>query len=393
FDIIIGMDWLEKYQVVIVYAEKIVRIPWGNETLIIRGDGSDRGNETHLNIISYTKTQKSTPGAIGQRFYKAQFLTLRSSGLVCQKEGWIISYVHRLPRTKQADGDILKTAFRTRYGHYEFQVMTFGLMNASAVFMDLMNRMCKPYLDKFVIVFIDDILIYSRNKKEHEEHLKAILELLKKEKLGDKEEAAFQLIKQKLNSAPILALPEGSEDFVVYCDASHKGLGVVLMQRDKTGKQTMIRSPVGGEFVFVFCPLLLSHKLFFDLSKMSLRLLEAPLVATSLALTHVHIFGIRKTILGRHITICEGCSACPSYGRWAGIPPIGRFPNGVCMGKLKCFMLTKLIGVVVENIMEVMGIAEKPRGGVISLPLVMPEKKASMRSKSSLGDVEFPSLE
>nr|GEZ59935.1 putative reverse transcriptase domain-containing protein [Tanacetum cinerariifolium] len=79
--------------------------------------------------------------------------------------------------------DIPKIAFRTRYGHYEFQVMPFGLTNAPAVFMDLMNRVCKPYLDKFMIVFIDDILIYSKNKKEHEEHLTLILELLKKEEL------------------------------------------------------------------------------------------------------------------------------------------------------------------------------------------------------------------
>ncbi|GJR17750.1 retrotransposon protein, putative, ty3-gypsy subclass [Tanacetum coccineum] len=111
---------------------------------------------------------------------------------------------------------IPKTAFRTRYGHYKFQVMSFGLTNAPAVFMDLMYRVCKPYLDKFMIVFIDDILIYLKSKQEHEEHLKLILELLKKEEF-----------------APILALPEEAENFIVYCDASHKGLGDVLMQNEK----------------------------------------------------------------------------------------------------------------------------------------------------------------
>ncbi|GJS01587.1 putative reverse transcriptase domain-containing protein [Tanacetum coccineum] len=189
------------------------------------------------------------------------------------------------------DEDIPKTTFRTRYRHYEFQVMPFGLTNAPAVFMDLMNHViygsvsCKPYLDKFVIVFIDDILIYSRNKEEHEDHLRIILELLKKEKLyakfskcdlwisivqflghvihsqgihvdpakieaiakslteltqknkkyiwGENQESAFQLLKQKLYEAPILALPEGHDDFIVYCDASHQGLGAVLMQREK----------------------------------------------------------------------------------------------------------------------------------------------------------------
>ncbi|GJS92716.1 putative reverse transcriptase domain-containing protein [Tanacetum coccineum] len=135
--------------------------------------------------------------------------------------------------------------------------MPFGLTNASVVFMDLMNRVCKPYLDKFVIVFIDDILIYSKSKEEHEEHLKLILELLKKEEFEgihvdpakiesikdcaspktpteiQKEEAVFQLLKQKLCSVPILALLKGSEDFVVYYDASHKELGAVLMQKEK----------------------------------------------------------------------------------------------------------------------------------------------------------------
>ncbi|GJU51945.1 putative reverse transcriptase domain-containing protein [Tanacetum coccineum] len=84
------------------------------------------------------------------------------------------------------EGDIPKTAFRNRYGHYEFQVMPFGLTNAPAVFMDLMNRVCKPYMDKFVIVFIDDILIYSKIKGEHEEHLKQILKLLREGELYDK---------------------------------------------------------------------------------------------------------------------------------------------------------------------------------------------------------------
>nr|GFA75233.1 hypothetical protein [Tanacetum cinerariifolium] len=164
--------------------------------------------------------------------------------------------------------DIPITAFWTRYGHFEFQVMPFGLTNAPTVFMDLMNRVCKPYLDKFVIVFSDDILIHSKNKEDHEEHLKTILELLKNKKLyakfskcdfwlesvhflgqvsdsdgvhvdpakknkkyewGMEEEEAFQTLKQKLCSAPILALPEGTENFIVYCDASLKGYGAVLM--------------------------------------------------------------------------------------------------------------------------------------------------------------------
>ncbi|GKE42915.1 putative reverse transcriptase domain-containing protein [Tanacetum coccineum] len=79
--------------------------------------------------------------------------------------------------------DISKTAFRTRYGHFEFMVMPFGLTNAPVVFMDLINRVCKPYLDKFIILFIDDILVYSKKKEDHENHLRLMLDLLRKEKL------------------------------------------------------------------------------------------------------------------------------------------------------------------------------------------------------------------
>nr|GFA05585.1 putative reverse transcriptase domain-containing protein [Tanacetum cinerariifolium] len=394
FDIIIGVDWLTTYHAVIVCDEKIVRVPFGNETLIIWCDGSN--NRTRLNIISCTKTRKyllkgypvflanittktikdkskekrlenvpivrdfskvfpeDLPGLPLTRQVEFQIDLIPGAAAVARDGSiWMcidyrelnkltVKNCYSLPRIDDLfdqlrglsiyskidlrsgyhqlrvwEEDIPKTDFRSRYGHYEFQVMSFGLTNAPAIFMDLMNRVCKPYLDKFVIVFIDDILIYSKNEQEHGEHLKLILELLKREKLyakfskfdfwipkvqflghvidsrgihvdpakiesikdwaslktpteicqflglvgyyrrfiegftkiaksmtkltqkkvmfdwGDKQEAAFQLLKQKLCSAPILALPEGAEDFVAYCDALHKGLGAVLMQREK----------------------------------------------------------------------------------------------------------------------------------------------------------------
>jgi hypothetical protein len=213
--------------------------------------------------------------------------------------------------------DMQKTTFRTRYGHYEFVVMPFGLTNAPTIFMDLMNRVFRSYLDKFVVVFIDDILIYSSSQMEHANHLREVLETLRRNKLyaklskcefwlnevvflghvisekgisvdpkkieavlrwerptnvteirsflglagyyrrfiegfstiaspmtqltrkevkfeWSKEcETSFQELKSRLTSAPVLALPKEQEGFVVYSDASSKGLGCVLMQHGR----------------------------------------------------------------------------------------------------------------------------------------------------------------
>ncbi|GJR32492.1 putative reverse transcriptase domain-containing protein [Tanacetum coccineum] len=368
FDVVIGMDWLSKYHAKILCDEKVVHIPINGETLIIRVM-EKKSDEKKLEDIPVVKEFPDVfpeylpglppvcqvefqidliPGAapVARTPYRLAPSEMQESFRMCidyrELNKFTIKNRYPLPRIddlfdqlqgssvyskidlrsgyhqlRVREEDIPKTAFRTRYGHYEFQVMPFGLTNAPAVFMDLMNRVCKPYLDKFVIVFIDDILIYSRNEEEHANHLRIILELLRKEKLyakfskcdfwihivqflghlidsqglhvdpakieavknwtspttptevrqflglagyyrrfiegfskiakpltkltqknksyiwGEEQESAFQLLKQKLCEAPILALPEGNDNFVVYCDASLQGLGAVLMQREK----------------------------------------------------------------------------------------------------------------------------------------------------------------
>nr|GEX98969.1 putative reverse transcriptase domain-containing protein [Tanacetum cinerariifolium] len=241
FDVIIGMDWFRRCHAVIVCDEKLVQIPYGNETLTFRGNESNNGRESLLTVISCAKAQEyvakgsrapyqlasskmkelseklqelskkgfirpsSTPWGAPVLFVKKKDGSFRMCIDYCELNKLTVKIRYPLPRINdlfdQLQGssvyskidlrsgyhqlrvreqDVPKTTFRIRYGHYEFQVMPFGLTNAPAVFMDLMNWVYKPYLDKFVIVFINDILIYSKNEKEHKEHLKAILELLKK---------------------------------------------------------------------------------------------------------------------------------------------------------------------------------------------------------------------
>ncbi|GKC78066.1 putative reverse transcriptase domain-containing protein, partial [Tanacetum coccineum] len=126
------------------------------------------------------------------------------------------------------EDDILKTAFRTRYGHFEFTVMPFGLTNAPTIFMDLMNRVSKRSAvswacDKW---FLDNFYKIAKS-------LTILTQKCKTFDWGEEQELAFQTMKDKLCNAPVLALPDGPEDFVLYCDASGIGQGCVLMQRDK----------------------------------------------------------------------------------------------------------------------------------------------------------------
>ncbi|GJT82434.1 putative reverse transcriptase domain-containing protein [Tanacetum coccineum] len=286
FDVIIGMDWLTKYHAVIVCDEKIICIPFGNKILIVRGSGSNNRYESRLNIISCTKNQKYL--LKGCQVFLAHITTKKAKDKLEEKRLEDVPIVQDFPKVfsedfsefldqlqelsdkgfirpspspwgapvlfvKKKNGsfrmvdvyskidlgsgyhqlrvreeNIPKTAFKTRYGHYEFQVMSFGLTNALAVFMDHMNR----------------------NKQEHEEHLKLILELLKNEELYAKfskcefwipkvkflghviDSQGIHMDPAKIN-APILALPERAENFIIYSDASHEGLGAVLIQNEK----------------------------------------------------------------------------------------------------------------------------------------------------------------
>nr|GEX52969.1 hypothetical protein [Tanacetum cinerariifolium] len=263
FNAIIGMDWLAKYHAIIVCAEKIETEDKSEkkrleDVPIVRNfpeDFSDllptRQVEFQIDLIPGATLVARAP----YRLAPSKMKELSDQLKELSEKGFI------RPSSSPWGAPVL--FFQKKDGSFQMcidyrelnklTVMPFGLTNTPTVFMDLMNRVCKPYLDEFVIVFIDDIFIYSKNKKEHKEHLKAILKLLKKEEFQGihvdptKIESIKDWVPPKTptrirqflglagyyQSVPILALPKGSEDFVVYCDASHKGLGAVLMQREK----------------------------------------------------------------------------------------------------------------------------------------------------------------
>nr|GEW95023.1 hypothetical protein [Tanacetum cinerariifolium] len=284
FDVIIGMDWLILHDAVIVCRKKEVHVPLKKRTLVVKGTGRERseGRACYLQIPGCVFRGlppprqvefeiELFPGAapIARAPYRLapsemkelakQLQELSDKGFirpssslwgapvlfVKKKDGTFrmcIDYrssvyskidlrsgYHQL-RVRETDISI--TTFRTRYGHYEFQVMPFGLTNAPAVFMDLMNQFLG--LAGYYRRFIEGFSLIA----------KPLTKLTQKNKTyewGEEEEEAFQLFKDKLCSAPILALPEGSKDFVVYCDASLKGYGSVLMQREKEGEGKPLR--------------------------------------------------------------------------------------------------------------------------------------------------------
>ncbi|GKA32349.1 putative reverse transcriptase domain-containing protein [Tanacetum coccineum] len=220
------MDWLAKYQAVIICAEKIICIPWGNETLIVRGDESDQGNETRLNIISFTKTQNREKRLedvpIVQNFPEVFPETCRVLPPSLDK-------VDSNSILITGDAPLKKLTVKNRYPLPRIDDL-FDQLQGSSVYSKIDLRSGYHQLQ------VLSGLLLKILRKDFQRFSKPITMLTQKKVnfvLGDKQEAVFQLLKMKLCSAPILTLPEGSEDFIIYCDASIKGLGAVLMQREK----------------------------------------------------------------------------------------------------------------------------------------------------------------
>ncbi|TYK28231.1 pol protein [Cucumis melo var. makuwa] len=210
--------------------------PWGAPVLFVKKkDGSMRLCIDYRELNKVTVKNKYPLPMIDDLFDQLQGATVFSK----------IDLRSEYHQLRIKDSDVPKIAFCSRYGHYEFIVMYFGLTNAQAVFMDLMNIVFREFLDTFVIMFIDDILIYSKTEAEHEEHLRMVLKTLRANKVYAKfskskieaitswpRPSTVSEVRSFLGLA-VLTVPDGSGSFVIYSDASKKGLGCVLMQQGK----------------------------------------------------------------------------------------------------------------------------------------------------------------
>ncbi|GJT30071.1 putative reverse transcriptase domain-containing protein [Tanacetum coccineum] len=247
FDAIIGMDWLAKYQAIIVCVEKIVRIPWGNETLIVRGDGSlppTRQVEFQIDFIPGAAPVARAP----YRFTPSEMKELSEQLKELSDKGFIRPSSSRwgAPVLFVKKKDLLKKEeLYAKFSKCEFwipKVQFLGyVIDSQGIHVDpakieSIKDWASPKIPMEIRQFLGLAGYYRRFIKGFLKITKLMTKLTQKKVKfvwGDKQEAAFQLLKQKLYSAPILALPEGSEDFITYCDALIKGLGAVLMQRDK----------------------------------------------------------------------------------------------------------------------------------------------------------------
>ncbi|GKA64815.1 putative reverse transcriptase domain-containing protein [Tanacetum coccineum] len=269
FDTIIGMDWLAKYQAIIVCAEKIVCIPWGNETLIVHGDGSNQGHEAQdlpglpwtrqvefqIDLIPGVAPVALAPYRLAPSKMKElpeQLKELSNKGFI-RPTSRVACLLKDRPKNKQEHEEHLKLILEllkkeelyAKFSKCEFwipKVQFLGhVIDSQGIHVDpakieSIKDWASPKSPTEIRQFLGLAGYYRRFIEGFSKIAKPMTKLTQKKVKfvwGDKQEAAFQLLKKKLCSAPILALPEGSEDFIVYCDASIKGLGVVLMQREK----------------------------------------------------------------------------------------------------------------------------------------------------------------